>query len=209
MKSNQREVRLYEATKNLFEIREDGTIWRKARRQANRWTKRVSIVPIQARRAECKTSLGYLQVSAHVDNQDMMALAHRLVWVHFHGHIPAGKQVNHKDGNKSNNDPVNLELVSASENLKHAYRIGLKDQRGEVNPAAKLTDAQVEQIRLEYAQGNISQSAIAKRYRVQFQQISRIVRGERRPMQGGPIADYTTRRNHGKTSRDPLTGQFR
>lgn len=51
---------------------------------------------------------------------------HRLVAIAF---IPNPKelcQVNHKDGNKTNNHVQNLEWCSVSENNLHAYRTGLK-----------------------------------------------------------------------------------
>ena len=52
-------------------------------------------------------------------------------------------QVNHIDGNKENNSLSNLEWVTCSENIKHAFKIGLKTQAGENNNASKYTEEQV------------------------------------------------------------------
>jgi len=48
---------------------------------------------------------------------------HRLVWEYFNGAIPSGLEINHKDGNRQNNELKNLELVTRSENIKHSYEV--------------------------------------------------------------------------------------
>jgi hypothetical protein len=56
---------------------------------------------------------------------------HRLVAQAF---IPNPEEkfgTNHKDGDKTNNEVINLEWATNSENQKHAYRIGLKSKKGE------------------------------------------------------------------------------
>lgn len=55
-------------------------------------------------------------------------------------------QVNHKDGNKLNNDLSNLEWVTCSENNKHKYKLGLASQKGENNNASRLTEKDVLEI---------------------------------------------------------------
>jgi len=42
---------------------------------------------------------------------------HRVVWEHFNGPIPSGWHVHHRDGDRSNNDISNLELLSSSSHL--------------------------------------------------------------------------------------------
>lgn len=51
---------------------------------------------------------------------------HDLVCSAFHGERPTGYHCNHKDGDKLNNHPGNLEWVTPSENTYHAVRLGLK-----------------------------------------------------------------------------------
>lgn len=54
------------------------------------------------------------------------AYIHRIVAETFIGPSPFPKAtINHKNGKKSDNRPENLEWVSQSENIKHAWRTGL------------------------------------------------------------------------------------
>lgn len=91
----------------------------------------------------------------------------------FLGPCPDGKQVNHKDGNKRNNRPTNLEYVTAVENAQHAIAHGLRaDVRGMHNGRAKLTERAVREIRA--AQGNVRSVDLAKKYGVSKGAISHV-----------------------------------
>lgn len=73
---------------------------------------------------------------------------HSLVWSVFVGPVPDGFELNHKNGRKTDNRLVNLEVVTRSENIKHAYALGLfPSKNGERNPSSKLTAAAVLEIR--------------------------------------------------------------
>lgn len=72
-----------------------------------------------------KVPKGYLRCCLQIGDGQIKCFKHRLLaetWVDN----PEKKQfVNHKDGNKLNNDLSNLEWVTASENTIHAYDLGL------------------------------------------------------------------------------------
>jgi len=99
---------------------------------------------------------GYIKVRTSAGE----VFLHRMVWQSVHGPIPEGREINHINGIKSDNRLANLELVTRGENIAHAYRLGLRRNDGEKNPRAKLTAAQVEEIR----SSSESQRAIARRY---------------------------------------------
>jgi hypothetical protein len=70
---------------------------------------------------------GYLAVPLTENKKSRYYRVHRLVAKYFVSGYVKEKQVNHIDGVKTNNHYTNLEWVTASENIKHAYRIGLKN----------------------------------------------------------------------------------
>lgn len=109
----------------------------------------------------------YKMVSFSYKKKQYSILAHRVVYRFFHGTIPDGYEVNHKNGDKTDNAPNNLEAVTASENQKHAFRLGLKKApAGEYNYAAKFTDRDVSVLRSDFANGLLSVREICRRYGV-------------------------------------------
>lgn len=103
---------------------------------------------------------------------------HRLVAIHFINNPENKPQINHKDGNKLNNDVSNLEWVNCSENLKHAYDTGLKiKQIGEMCKRSKLKDKDIIDI-LNLFKNGYGCRKIAKIYNVTRQTILSIKNGK-------------------------------
>lgn len=67
----------------------------------------------------------YYHVTLYKHGSRKMCLVHRLVATAFLKKIKGKEYINHKDGNKRNNNVNNLEWCTPSENAKHAFLIGL------------------------------------------------------------------------------------
>lgn len=148
-----------------FWIDDQGRVWRILRHKS------------RMRRAEHEAT--YLQVRSMVECNRVHALAHRLVWLHFNGPIPDGMTINHKDGNKHNNHPSNLELATYSDQIKHARSVlGKAGQAGAKNNNAVLTQETVNQIRTRRANGE-SLKSIAEDFDVSDRTISKVALGHR------------------------------
>jgi len=68
-------------------------------------------------------SNGYLAVdlTAESGGKKKRAYIHRLIYNHFVSEIPKGMVINHKDMNKLNNSPDNLECVTQRDNVRHYF----------------------------------------------------------------------------------------
>ena len=77
-----------------------------------------------------KKRSGYLTVDLSKNNVVKTISVHRIVAIAFCENPLNKKEVNHKNGIKTDNRAENLEWVTPSENIKHAYNLGLKQGRG-------------------------------------------------------------------------------
>lgn len=105
---------------------------------------------------------------------------HRMVAETFLGEPESRLDVNHKDGDKSNNRLDNLEWVTRSENLRHAYSIGIHSKiQGEKNKRSKLTLKEAQEIYDGYETDgyNTNTMELARKYNISPRIIRIIVKG--------------------------------
>lgn len=112
---------------------------------------------------------GYRRLQIGVNGSFRKESVHRLVAIAFIGPIPKGMQVNHKNGVKHDNRVENLEIVSAGENNRHAFKV-----LGRRTGQEKLGEAEIREIRRLYAEGE-TQTEISKKFPVTVQTIHSIV----------------------------------
>lgn len=69
---------------------------------------------------------GYCKVTLRSDSNKRKTMSiHRLIAILYVPNPDNKSEVNHKDGNKLNNNKDNLEWVTHAENIKHAWCVGL------------------------------------------------------------------------------------
>lgn len=130
-----------------------------------------------------------------------LKLTHRIAWEVFRGPIPNGKCVCHHCDNPPCCNPNHLFIGTHADNQKdkcdkgrqsHGRDCAPKDPaRGGRNGNAKLSDLQVDRIRLEYDGKYGSIKRLAKVYGVSHHQIHCIVSGKQR-MSGSDEVDWVT-----------------
>lgn len=117
----------------------------------------------------CDNGRGYLYVNLKAHGKQTQKTVHRLVSEAFIPNPDNLPEVNHLDGDKTNNSVNNLEWCTRSENMKHAFRNELNKQyKGVNNPQAKLTEKDVIYIRNNYIKHdkNFGAEALARKFNV-------------------------------------------
>jgi len=127
---------------------------RTKRLKKRRWMKMNkcwSIKPEKILTPSTQNSKGYVRIRVHYKNYSRMESIHRLVALEFkvNPNINEFNQVNHIDGNKTNNYWRNLQWCNNSMNQKHNFdKLNYKAPNGDNASRSKLRESEVLQIPL-------------------------------------------------------------
>lgn len=152
-----------------YQISDSGRIFTKRRLVGNQIYYGRELIPQL-------TNDGYLKVTLSKNGECKKFYLHRLVAIQFLDNNMNLPQVNHKDGNKLNNNVTNLEWCTKQENQNHAVRNNLM-QHGQDRPSAKLTEDNV--LEIYKLKGILTGQAIADIYGVSKNTINCILRGSK------------------------------
>lgn len=144
------------------------------------------------RRADCKHEGGYLHVWLRHEGRNVCMKSHRLVYRVATGRIPEGLTINHKNGNKTDNRPMNLELATPQQQALHrVYTLGKNQtlfQHGDRHRMSKLSNNDVEEIRRRFAtEPDSTRAALAEEFQISSSYVSQLLTGRYRLSQGGPL----------------------
>jgi hypothetical protein len=138
------------------------------------WEERILKTPL---------SSGYPCVSLRLNNVYYKERVHRLVGHAFVNGYQDKYTINHKDGDKTNNEYSNLEWCSLSENIKHALRTGLNNAPAKMHEANQKKTVQLNlnnQVLKVYDSARDAALAV----NCPIQNITRVCRGERNSARG-------------------------
>lgn len=113
--------------KGYYKVSNYGRI-KSVERHVNHYVAKRKIIRSRILKAALMSD-GYPGVSLTKKNNPVSKLIHIIVAKHFIKNPLKLPQVNHKDGDKQNNNYKNLEWVTSSQNAIHAYSIKLRKKR--------------------------------------------------------------------------------
>lgn len=118
---------------------------------------------------------GYIRIGATYRGKRRTVYIHRLVAEAFIRKPRKDETVNHKDHDKSNNKPSNLEYMSRRDNALYTVRLN-RHLKGEAVGNSKLTEAQVRQIKKFL--NLMTRTELGKAFGVNHKAISGIANGK-------------------------------
>ena len=134
---------------------------------------------------------GYEIVNLRIDGKRVGIAVHTLVARAFCDGYSPEKQVNHKDGVKTNNDYTNLEWLTPKENTQHAINVLGKNKIGINNPVARAIvgiDLKTNEIKYTFAclmdAGRYFANGDEKAARYKQNSVWRVLSGSRKSYKG-------------------------
>lgn len=122
---------------------------------------------------------GYIFVMFNINGKTYRKTVHRLVAKAFIANTENKPQVNHIDGDKSNNDISNLEWCTHQENVQHAYDTGLNIPiKSAKTYNAKLTDKTCREL-IQLLFDGLSNEEIGEKFNLHSRYVS-LIRGKKR-----------------------------
>ena len=149
--------------KGLYQASNLGNIKSLSKWDYTHYTKEKNLKPLNDKD-------GYHLIVLYKNKKPKMFKIHRLVLLTFKG--KSKLPCNHKNGIKSDNRLCNLEYCTYSENICHAFKIGLMknhkipDTKGEKNTHAKLKEKDI--IFIRHNKNKISIKKLANMFKISY-----------------------------------------
>jgi anti-sigma28 factor (negative regulator of flagellin synthesis) len=119
-------------------------------------------------------SNGYINVTI----RNVKFRYHSVVYQALIGDLIPGFVINHKDSNKKNNHPDNLEQITQQDNISHMREFHKDKFENITSTFRKFDSEQIKEIRNKYEAGNQSYKKLAIDYSVGETTIERIIKRE-------------------------------
>lgn len=132
-------------------------------------------------KSNTSNTTGYKTITVREGKIQKQYRVHRFVFECINSRlIRDGLVINHKDGCKTNNHPLNLEEITPKENTEHAFSSGLiKPLMGEANGCAIITADIVRNIIRDIMVYNLSNKELSIKYEIDPKHIS-LLRNKKR-----------------------------